>query len=73
MQEIQALKLALESGGMDLKERGETHQRFVGLLRHLKAMLATYKELRGDKGDVATNKELLAGDDSNGANCKEVR
>lgn len=55
MQEIQALKLGLESGGMGLKERGETHHRFVGLLQHLKTTLATYKEMRRDvKGDEAT-------------------
>lgn len=46
MQEIQALKVALESGGMALKERSETHARFVDLLQHLKRLLADYKQLQ---------------------------
>jgi hypothetical protein len=60
MQEIQALKLALESGGMAPKERSETHQRFVGLLQHLKAMLTAYKDLRRDAGDGPIYKEQEA-------------
>lgn len=58
MQEIQALKLALESGGMGIKERAETHHRFGGLLQHLKAMLATYKELtQHDRSDESGYKK----------------
>lgn len=49
MQEIQALKLALETGGMGLKEREEMQTRFAGLLQHLKVLLATYKSMKDDE------------------------
>lgn len=55
MQEIQALKVALESGAMAMKERIETHSRFVSLLQHLKVLLTNYKCLQHENSDTNNN------------------